>query len=77
MTDKDSNLGLRQNIKLLGELLGDTLKEHEGESLYQIVEKVRLLSKQAHDKDPDKYKELVSTLQGLEPKTMLDRKSVV
>lgn len=71
MTNNDSNLGLRQNIKLLGEILGTTLKEQEGESLFQIVESVRLLSKEAHDKDPQKYTELVATLQELDPKTML------
>ena len=37
--DKDSPL--RDDIRLLGRLLGDTLRQQEGQALYELVEQVR------------------------------------
>ena len=36
---------LREDIKLLGVFLGKVIKDQEGTSFYQLVEKIRLLSK--------------------------------
>ena len=35
---------LREDIRLLGRILGDTLREHEGKDAYELIEKVRQLS---------------------------------
>lgn len=43
----DPHAPLRRDIKLLGRLLGDTLKAQEGEDLFEQVEEVRVLSKGA------------------------------
>jgi phosphoenolpyruvate carboxylase len=37
--------GLRAEIRLLGQLLGETLREHEGDALYQLEESIRLQTK--------------------------------
>src|SRR6188474_2338650 len=37
----DKDQPLREDIRLLGRLLGDTLREQEGESLFELVEGVR------------------------------------
>ncbi|MEL6343719.1 MAG: phosphoenolpyruvate carboxylase [Myxococcota bacterium] len=47
MTIDDPHTPLRQDIKLLGYLLGETLQELEGEALFERVEEVRVLSKGA------------------------------
>ncbi|MFU8804807.1 MAG: phosphoenolpyruvate carboxylase, partial [Bradymonadaceae bacterium] len=45
-------------MKFLGALLGDTLKEQEGESLFEVVERVRKLSKGARGKGGAVFQEL-------------------
>ncbi|HET9847383.1 MAG TPA: phosphoenolpyruvate carboxylase, partial [Candidatus Dormibacteraeota bacterium] len=37
--------GLRSEIRLLGQLLGETLREHEGPALYELEESIRLQTK--------------------------------
>ena len=37
--------GLRAEIRLLGQLLGETLREHEGVSFYELEESIRLRTK--------------------------------
>ncbi|MDQ2076461.1 phosphoenolpyruvate carboxylase [Marinimicrobium sp. ABcell2] len=36
---------LRDNVRLLGDLLGDTIREHEGQALFDKVEEIRQLGK--------------------------------
>ena len=38
---------LRQNVKLLGRMLGDVVRQHAGEVIYDSVESIRQLSKHA------------------------------
>src|ERR1700716_1951863 len=38
--------GLRAEIRLLGQLLGETLREHEGLALYELEESIRLRNKE-------------------------------
>lgn len=40
-TPVDKDAPLREDIRLLGRLLGDTLREQEGEEIYRIVEEIR------------------------------------
>src|SRR3972149_5681086 len=40
VTDKDQ--ALREDIRLLGRLLGDTLREQEGAERFELVEAIRL-----------------------------------
>src|SRR5256712_10451872 len=59
--------GLRAEIRLLGQLLGETLREHEGQALYELEESIRAQTKalrQAYD--PAREAELVSQLEQVE-----------
>lgn len=47
MQPKDEETPLRHNVHLLGELLGDTIRAQAGESLFQTVEAIRALTRQA------------------------------
>jgi len=42
--DMHKDEALREDIRLLGRILGDTLREHEGKDAYELIEKVRQLS---------------------------------
>ena len=47
----DPHKPLRQDVRLLGELLGDTLRERGGQQLFDTVEHVRTLAKATHAGD--------------------------
>ncbi|MDQ3420488.1 MAG: phosphoenolpyruvate carboxylase [Acidobacteriota bacterium] len=61
----DPHKPLRDDVRLLGELLGDTLRTLEGESIYQIVEQVRATAKAARDGDEDAFRHLAEDLASL------------
>jgi phosphoenolpyruvate carboxylase len=61
----DPHKPLRDDVRLLGELLGDTLRACEGEELLERVEKVRALAKRAHAGDPLAFEELADGLSDL------------
>jgi phosphoenolpyruvate carboxylase len=42
-TDKEKQL--RSDVRFLGNLLGETLIEQEGQSVFDLVEKIRFLTK--------------------------------
>jgi phosphoenolpyruvate carboxylase len=61
----DPYASLRDNVRLLGSLLGDTLKEQVGEKLYDTVERVRALSKNARTGSNESFDELTRVLSSL------------
>jgi phosphoenolpyruvate carboxylase len=63
-TNKDEPL--RNDIRLLGRILGDTVREQEGEAVFDIVERVRQTAVRfARDGDPAARAELASLLDPL------------
>jgi len=58
----DTQKPLREDVRLLGELLGDTLRGREGEELLARVEEVRALAKRAHAGDEGAFEELADRL---------------
>ncbi|WDE97243.1 phosphoenolpyruvate carboxylase [Lentisphaera profundi] len=65
---------LKQDIKMLGALLGETIKEQVGEEFFVKLEQIRLLSKRARKKNDEaadkELKELIRTLSNEEIKNM-------
>ncbi|MBC8007319.1 MAG: phosphoenolpyruvate carboxylase [Prolixibacteraceae bacterium] len=65
-TDKESPL--REDIRLLGRILGDTLREQEGEAIYDLIERTRQNAiRFRRDRDPQAKRELEAMLNKLDP----------
>ena len=61
---------LRNDIRLLGRILGDTVREQEGEAVFDIVERVRQTAVRfARDNDPAARAELAALLDPLPRET--------
>jgi phosphoenolpyruvate carboxylase len=60
-----SDAPLRKDVRLLGALLGDTLREQEGEALFETVERVRTFSKGARSGNEDDSRALADLLSAL------------
>ena len=71
MDKLDPNAPLRDDVRLLGELLGKTLKEQVGLALFNKVENIRQLSKEAYEGNQDAMIALNSLLAALAPEEML------
>ena len=62
----DKDLPLRDDIRLLGRILGDTIRSQEGEHVFAIVEQIRRTSIRFHrDEDEAARHELEAILNGL------------
>ena len=65
-TQKNTELPLTDDIRLLGRILGDIIREQEGKSVYDLVEQVRKLSVSFHrDANQKANQELTKLLKGL------------
>ncbi|MDF3030235.1 MAG: phosphoenolpyruvate carboxylase [Moraxellaceae bacterium] len=71
MNSSDPHAALRDDVRLLGTLLGDTLREQEGQAFFDLVERIRLLGKQARDGDSNARGELTRLLCSLDDSELL------
>ena len=60
--EADPHKPLRQDVRLLGELLGETLREHEGARLLETVERVRAVAKTSRARADRDFQALASEL---------------
>jgi phosphoenolpyruvate carboxylase len=68
ITWPDKDIPLREDIRLLGRILGDTVREQEGAEAFDIVEAIRQTSIRFHrDDDATARGELEEILNGLTP----------
>lgn len=64
----DKDFALREDIRLLGRMLGDTVREQEGAQIFDVVENIRQTSIRFYRDDDDPAKqELEAVLNGLNP----------
>ena len=62
----EKDLPLREDIRLLGRILGDTVREQEGEEVFELVEQIRRASIRFHrDNEAAARRELEATLDSL------------
>ena len=61
---------LRENVRYLGTILGKVIRDQEGEKFFQLVEKVRKLSKanKKNIKSGYSYNKIIQTIKNLDPK---------
>ena len=62
---------LRDDVRLLGNLLGETLKKHVGQALFNQVEQIRALAKGARDGQEEAERELANLLSTLKDDEIL------
>src|SRR3954452_6843522 len=64
----DKEFPLREDIRLLGRILGDTLREQEGEDTFQLIERIRQTAiRFRREGDPQARRELETILAQLSP----------
>src|SRR3954468_601957 len=69
----DKDLPLRDDIRLLGRILGDTVRSASGEAVFDIIEHVRQTSIRFHrDEDQGARSELEAILNGLPPRQTIE-----
>ena len=69
----DKDLPLREDIRLLGRILGDTVRSANGEAVFEIIEQVRQTSIRFHrDEDQGARSELEARLNGLPPRQTIE-----
>lgn len=64
----EKDQGLRDDVRLLGALVGDVLREQGGDALFERVEAVRNAAIRRREGHPDAAPELKSSLSGLDPR---------
>lgn len=65
-TASSSDTALAEDIRLLGRLLGDVIREHEGEDSFQLIEEIRQLSVASRKRDDEAaHQKLTGILEGL------------
>ena len=74
-TEPDDSLdhmdaALRGDVRLLGDLLGETLKQQHGEPLFERVEQVRGMAKFARQGDAAQSRNLIAVLSSLNPQEL-------
>jgi phosphoenolpyruvate carboxylase len=66
LDSKNTELPLIEDIRLLGKILGDIIREQEGNAVYRLIEKVRKLSVSFHrDANQKANQDLTKLLKGL------------
>jgi len=71
MTTTDPHAPLRDDVRLMGSLLGETLRQQVGQGLYDQVELIRVLGKQARDGDAQASQQLNQVLSALSDEELL------
>ncbi len=69
LADSDKDMPLRDDIRLLGRILGDAVREQEGDEIFAIVENIRQTSIRFHREDDEEpaRRELEAILNSLSP----------
>ncbi len=67
----DENAALRQNVSLLGSLLGHSIENHLGADFLEKIEQIRHFSKAARSGDETAHKQLLDFLHGLSDNELL------
>ena len=61
----EADVRLREDIRLLGRILGDTVRDQEGDAVFDLVERIRTTSIRFHRDDRPARRELEEILDGM------------
>ena len=67
--DASPDAPLRANVRLLGSILGTVLTEQEGDEVYRLEERIRLLARLGRRGDTGASRALAETIAGLDVET--------
>ncbi|OXY81272.1 phosphoenolpyruvate carboxylase [Oceanimonas doudoroffii] len=67
----DNHAALRANVGLLGQLLGDAIREHHGQAFLDKIETIRQLAKSARQGNDEDQQQLLTTLKQLSDDELL------
>ncbi|MFC0323968.1 phosphoenolpyruvate carboxylase [Gallibacterium melopsittaci] len=62
---------MRNNINMLGHLLGETISDAQGNDILQLIENIRVLSKSSRAGDDQARQQLLDTLQNISPENII------
>ncbi|OBW99810.1 phosphoenolpyruvate carboxylase [Gallibacterium genomosp. 1] len=62
---------MRNNINMLGHLLGETISDAQGNDILQLIEKIRILSKSSRSGDEQARQQLLQTLENISPNNII------
>lgn len=62
---------MRNNINMLGHLLGETISDAQGNDILQLIEKIRILSKSSRAGDEQARQQLLNTLQNISTENII------
>ena len=62
---------MRNNINMLGHLLGETISDAQGNDILQLIEKIRILSKSSRSGDEQARQQLLQTLENISPDNII------
>ena len=66
INEQDKDIPLREDTRLLGRMLGDTVRAHEGDAIFELIERIRQTSIRFHrDEDASARHELEAMLRDL------------
>src|SRR6478609_7826606 len=66
IADPQADAQLKEDIRLLGRILGDTVRDQEGAAVFDLVEAIRQTSVRFHrNEDKDARRELEAILDGM------------
>ncbi|OUS07345.1 hypothetical protein A9Q90_05370, partial [Gammaproteobacteria bacterium 54_18_T64] len=71
VSSSDSHAPLRTDIRLLGGLLGETIREQDGEAVLALIEEIRHSSKAALAGDASGHRQLEGLMAGLDDDSLL------
>ncbi|MEZ0175071.1 MAG: phosphoenolpyruvate carboxylase [Candidatus Reddybacter sp.] len=71
VSTSDSHAPLRNDIRTLGGLLGETIREQDGEAVFALIEEIRHFSKAALAGDASAHQQLESLMAGLDDAALI------
>lgn len=70
--DSDENDPLRRDVRLLGDLLGETITKQHGDALFQLVEEVRTIAKRMRMGETEATRRLIDKLSDMPAQELLN-----